>query len=168
MLAQEMVIFSKRCKIHTKQKMVVPAAHWTFSHSLLCCTLSSSAFGALLWVFRVSLFITSSKKQLLGSKILNWRAFNYIINWVSSCTSVVRSCTYCVYLVRRRVLDIQHMIHIYIHIYICHRNSAIQLTSVGLTHTHPNEWFLLVKHKWGAFIRIVTMRPEYLQQSTYI
>ena len=37
-----------------------------------------------------------------------------------------------------RALDVRRTIHTYIYIYIYRKNSAVELTSVGLAHAHPN------------------------------
>ena len=40
------------------------------------------------------------------------------------------------------------------------------ITIPGRVKNIINEWFLVVKHKWWAFIRIVTMSPECIHAST--
>ena len=55
---------------------------------------------------------------------------------VSRIACVVRSHAFCLY--AARVRDVRRTIHTYIHIYIYQKNSAVQLTSVGLAQARPN------------------------------
>ena len=91
--------------VHQKPRMtgpmqIIPAFAWqslpqvepSLNCSLLHLSLSSlswDGFGALLWVFGVSMLTTSS---ILSWRILNWRAFNYkcVLQLAHTCPNYVK------------------------------------------------------------------------------
>ena len=103
--------------------------------SLLHCSLSSLSsddFRALLEVVGVSMF-TTSNQMTLNSKQKD--SGLHVLLDHTPFARTWRTCTHA--------LDIQCTIHTYIYIY--QRNSAIELTSVGLAHARPNYSLLLAK-----------------------